>query len=163
MVFLIPPKKTRSPLFPIPPAPLPRTLLLATGPLSVAPAVLGPIVGWRRRRRAWQVGKVRGTPLPQDGCIRGRQRVHPTSTTSTKLLRGWRTFVSDKIVGPGGGLSDGEGGLNNLPERAQFRLLWRGLSKIELEFLRNSRKLQFRCFCENDKRRQIWALRTARD
>ena len=60
--------------------------------------------------------------------------MHPASTTSTELSRAWRIFVSDEVVGPGGGLSGGEGGLNNPPERAKFRLLWRCLSEKELEF-----------------------------
>ena len=64
------------------------------------------------------------TLLLQDGSIRGRLRVHPALTTTTELSRGWRTFVSDEVVDPGGGLSGKEGGLNNLPERAQFRLSW---------------------------------------
>ena len=46
--------------------------------------------------------------------------------------------------------------LDNPPERARTRLLWRGLLKTELEFLQNPRNLQLRRFCENDKRRQIW-------
>ena len=61
--------------------------------------------------------------------------MYPASTTSTELSRGWREFVLDEVVGPGGGLSGGEGGLNIPPERAQLRLHLRGLSKIELEFL----------------------------
>ena len=66
--------------------------------------VLGLSVGWWRRCRAWQVGKVSRTPLPQCGSIRGRLWVHPALTTAVGRLWGWRTFASDKAVGPAGRL-----------------------------------------------------------
>ena len=71
-----------------------------------------------------------------DRVSSARSQRRPAATEHFAAARVKRSsssaFVSDEVVGSGGSLSDGEGGLNNPPERAQIRLLWQDLLKIEL-------------------------------